>query len=98
MSEKYIVRSNRESGFGRYDIMIYPKDICKETIAQRTISQSAITNSEITNSAITDRDGIIIEFKVRNKRKEADLEQTVEAALRQIEEKNYAAELMALGF
>ena len=98
MSEKYIVRSNRESGFGRYDIMIYPKDIAKETIVQETIVQRTIAQSEVTNSAITDRDGIIIEFKVRNKRKEANLEQTVEAALRQIEEKNYAAELKVLGF
>ena len=27
MSEDYIVRSNRESGFGRYDVMIYPKEV-----------------------------------------------------------------------
>lgn len=73
MSEKYIIKSNRESGFGRYDIMMYPKDI-------------------------STGDGIIIEFKVRKKKREADLEETVRAALKQIEDKNYEAELMALGF
>ena len=73
MSEHYIIKSNRESGFGRYDIMIYPKDMTKG-------------------------DGIIIEFKVRKEKKEKDLEETVRAALRQIEDKKYEAELMALGF
>lgn len=75
MSEKYMVKSNRESGFGRYDIMIYPKD--KKNDKQ---------------------DGIIIEFKVRREKREANLEDTVKAALKQIEEKNYTAELLSLGF
>ncbi|MBQ3665962.1 MAG: AAA family ATPase [Lachnospiraceae bacterium] len=75
MSGEYIVKSNRESGFGRYDIMIYPKE--KENERQ---------------------DGIIIEFKVRREKREANLEETVEAALKQIKEKNYEAELIALGF
>ncbi|MBQ3665811.1 MAG: AAA family ATPase [Lachnospiraceae bacterium] len=75
MSKEYIVKSNRESGFGRYDIMIYPKD--KKSGRQ---------------------DGIIIEFKVRREKREANLEATVEAALKQIEDKNYEAELIAFGF
>ena len=75
MSEKYIVKSNRESGFGRYDIIIYPKD----------------RNKDKNDNAI------IIEFKVK-KEKEADLEQTVKAALKQIQDRNYDAELIALGF
>ncbi len=78
MSEKYIVKSNRESGFGRYDIMIYPKDSSKNENVRR--------------------DAIIIEFKVKNKGKETDLEQTVKAALKQIDDRNYEAELIALGF
>ena len=36
---------------------------------------------------------IVIEFKVINPRRENSLEETVEAALKQIEEKNYDAEL-----
>ena len=43
-------------------------------------------------------DAIIIEFKVRNKRKEASLEETVRTALKQIEEKEYEAELVSQGF
>ena len=39
----------------------------------------------------------IIEFKVINPRKENSLEETVEAALKQIEEKNYDAELINRG-
>ena len=43
-------------------------------------------------------DAIIIEFKVRNKRKEASLEETVRTALKQIEEKEYEAEMVSRGF
>ena len=73
-SENYIITSNRESGFGRYDIMLEPKD--KQTQKYP---------------------GIVIEFKVINARKENSLEETVEAALKQIEEKNYDAELINRG-
>ena len=73
-TENYIITSNRESGFGRYDIMLEPKD----------------KNN-------THYPGIIIEFKVINPRKENSLEETVEAALKQIEEKNYDAELINRG-
>ena len=78
MSDRYIVKSNRESGLGRYDIMIYPKESGKGETAKG--------------------DAIVIEFKVKSKKKESDLEQTVEAALRQIDEKRYDEELKALGF
>ncbi len=70
MSEKYHIRSNRESGFGRYDVMIWPKE---------------------------EGNAYIMEFKVK-KKKEKDLKETVKAALKQIEEKDYEAELVALGF
>ena len=70
----YIVTSNRESGFGRYDIMLEPKD--KENIKLP---------------------GIVIEFKVINPRKESSLKDTVNEALKQIEEKNYDAELIKRG-
>ena len=73
-SENYIITSNRESGFGRYDIMLEPKD--KQTPKYP---------------------GIVIEFKVINPRKENSLEETIEAALKQIEEKNYDAELINRG-
>ena len=73
-SENYIITSNRESGFGRYDIMLEPKDKQSEKYP-----------------------GIVIEFKVINPRKENSLEETVKAALKQIEEKNYDAELINRG-
>lgn len=74
-SERYEIRSNRESGFGRYDVMMIPKQAYRNELP-----------------------AIILEFKVHNGKKEADLEATVQAALSQIEEKNYDAELVALGF
>lgn len=70
----YEIRSNRESGFGRYDVMMIPK--------KRDNRYPAV----------------IMEFKVRNAIKEVNLEESVQAARKQIEEKNYDAELLARGF
>ena len=73
-TQNYIIASNRESGYGRYDIMLEPIDKTAEKLP-----------------------GIVIEFKVINQRKENSLEETVVAALKQIEEKNYDAELIKRG-
>ena len=72
--ENYIITSNRESGYGRYDIMLEPIDKSNEK-----------------------QPGIVIEFKVINPKKEKTLEETVEAALNQIEDKGYDAELVKRG-
>ena len=72
MQDRYVITSNRESGFGRYDVMIEPREPEKN-------------------------DAYILEFKVFNSKKESNLEDTVAAALRQIEEKQYATELIARG-
>lgn len=67
----YEVRSNRESGYGRYDVMMIPKQ--------------------------QGRPAMILEFKVQAADEEKTLEDTVEAALAQITEKNYDAELLSIG-
>ena len=72
LHDRFVITSNKESGFGRYDVVIEPKDSTKQ-------------------------DAYILEFKVFNSRKESCLEDTVTAALRQIEEKQYAAGLMERG-
>ena len=73
-TENYLIISNRESGYGRYDIMLEPIDKSNEKLP-----------------------GIVIEFKVINPKKETTIEDTVEAALEQIEEKKYDAELIKRG-
>ncbi len=69
----YEIVSNRESGFGRYDIMLIPGEKGR-------------------------LDPIVIEFKVRKPRREASLEETVAAALQQIEDKKYDMALLERGF
>ena len=73
-TENYMIISNRESGYGRYDIMLEPIDKSNENLPC-----------------------IVIEFKVINPKKEKTLEETVEAALNQIEDKGYDAELVKRG-
>lgn len=68
----YVITSNRESGFGRYDVVLEPKNVTKD-------------------------DAVIMEFKVHRRRKENSLEETVQAALAQIEEKQYAQNLVENG-
>lgn len=69
----YEIKSNRESGYGRYDVMLIPKNNDKKYNA------------------------IIIEFKVFDSYDESTLEDTAKSALRQIEEKDYDAELVSIG-
>lgn len=66
----YEIRSNRVSGYGRYDVMLIPKT--------------------------KKNDGIILEFKVKEA-EEKTLEETVQTALAQIEDKEYDTELLELG-
>lgn len=71
LRKEYEIRSNRESGYGRYDIMMIPRQ--------------------------DDLNAVIIEFKVHDAKKEADLQQTAENAVKQIAEKKYAEELLSRG-
>ena len=71
LADQYRITSNRESGLGRYDIILEP--LRKGKMAY------------------------VIEFKVHKAKREKDLSETADNALRQIVEKNYDAELLSRG-
>lgn len=71
LQDQYEIRSNRESGYGRYDLMLKPKH--------------------------TDAQGIIIEFKQIDEYTGETAVKALENALKQIEKRQYAAELEAAG-
>ncbi|MDE7297800.1 MAG: ATP-binding protein [Lachnospiraceae bacterium] len=92
LSDRYVITSNRESGFGRYDVMLEPIRRSGEDAA---LADRKIRNT-VTGNAVA-QDAIIMEFKVHRPNREKNLEETVKAALLQIEEKQYAAALIAKG-
>ena len=72
LKDSYYVNSNRESGYGRYDIMLEPKD--------------------------KNGNSFIMEFKVYREEKEKDINDTIENAKKQIEERKYEEILQEKGF
>ena len=72
LKDSYYVKSNRESGFGRYDIMLEPKD--------------------------KNGNSFVMEFKVLEDEEEKTIEDTIENAKKQIEERKYAEDLEERGY
>jgi hypothetical protein len=71
LGPRYEVRSNRESGFGRCDVMVLPKD--------------------------AGRSGVVLELKRVQTEAGESVEKALADALRQIRERDYAAELRERG-
>ena len=72
LKDSYYVKSNRESGYGRYDIMLEPKD--------------------------KNGNSFIMEFKVLENKEEKTIEDTIENAKKQIEERKYEEDLQEKGY
>ena len=72
LKDSYYVKSNRESGYGRYDIMLESKD--------------------------KNGNSFIMEFKVLENEEEKTIEETIENAKKQIEERKYEEDLQERGY
>ncbi|MCI9439424.1 MAG: AAA family ATPase [Lachnospiraceae bacterium] len=98
LKDRYVLTSNGESGYGRYDIILEPKTAGIKETPGHSGRNAAINNRErdaIINNR--ERDAIIIEFKVVNSRKKESLEEGVESALAQIEKMQYETILRKKG-
>ena len=93
LADRYILTSNREmrlkraSSFGRYDVMLEPRQ------GNGIVDQVAVNAGGNPYGS----DAIILEFKVQDKEEEAELADTVKSALEQIERQDYEAILLAKG-
>ncbi len=115
---QYRITSNRESGFGRYDVCMIPKAVSNgDTCGGRAGDAYIVDGTGSTGGiggASNETDirfsggagstpaaggpyAYVFEFKIFNPRREQTLEETADAALRQIGEKNYDAEIIAAG-
>jgi hypothetical protein len=67
LNDRYSIRSNLEAGYGRYDVLMSPKNL--------------------------DNPGFVFEFKKFNPKKEKTVQETIQNALQQISDRQYATEL-----
>ena len=91
LRDRYVITSNKESGYGRYDIMLEPRGDSKENQGMD------IQDMGIKGKDAHSMEAFVIEFKVVNARRRETLESAVKAALAQIEEKQYDRALRARG-
>ena len=84
LEDRYVITSNRESGFGRYDVMLEPRNL------PGIRGRGAVAENG------GQWDAIITEFKVQDT-DEKELADTVQDALKQIEERGYQAALTSKG-
>ena len=82
LADRYVLTSNRESGFGRYDIMLEPR--------------KGAGGMDANGMDADGMDAIIIEFKVQDS-DEKELSDTVTSALEQIGRMQYEAVLIQRG-
>jgi hypothetical protein len=99
LKDKYKIKSNRESGKGRYDVLMVPRGVWSSpapNLPQRTQRYTENMGQWTENRQQTTENsprGIIIEFKTVNKKRGETFEKTIARAKKQMAEKHYVQDL-----
>jgi len=95
LKDRYDIRSNRESGYGRCDVMLAPRGVRSDGCRGGLSARPNSVGDEPARPAVNR--GILFEFKSVNKKRKETFESAIEDAKIQISELKYTQELRSRG-